>query len=223
MTTQTRILIADDQENIRSGVRLILDAQPDMTVVAEASNGQAAVDLARHLRPDVVLADIRMPRLDGLEVTRRLCGPDRPDPIRVIVVTMFDLDEYVAEALRNGARAGTAGSWPSRRGPSAVVRDRDHEQERPPQQQRRVSRVGDPGAGGLVRRRACRIDRWRAPVEDGIEHGVRVTGEDQRRTRPGDGGGCPDADRSSSDDRYPRGEDLAPPAHQADGQQCRRE
>jgi CheY-like chemotaxis protein len=183
MTTQTRILIADDQENIRSGFRLILDAQPDMTVVAEASNGQAAVDLARHLRPDVVLADIRMPRLDGLEVTRRLCGPNRPDPIRVIVVTMFDLDEYVAEALRNGARAGTAGSWPSRRGPSAVVRDRDQEQERPPQQQRRVSRVGDPGAGGLVRRRACRIDRWRAPpVEDGIEHGVRVTGEDQRRT-----------------------------------------
>ena len=117
MTTQTRILIADDQENIRSGFRLILDAQPDMTVVAEASNGQAAVDLARHLRPDVVLADIRMPRLDGLEVTRLLCGPDNPDPIRVIVVTTFDLDEYVAEALRNGA----CGFLLKRSGPTLLI------------------------------------------------------------------------------------------------------
>ncbi|GAA3444776.1 response regulator [Planomonospora venezuelensis] len=94
----TRILLADDQEDIRIGFRLILDSQPDMTVVAEAADGQRAVEQARRLRPDVVLADIRMPRLDGLEVTRLLA-----DETRVIVVTTFDLDEYVHTALRNGA------------------------------------------------------------------------------------------------------------------------
>jgi DNA-binding NarL/FixJ family response regulator len=96
-------LIADDQEAIRHGFRLILDAQPDMQVVAEAGDGEMAVALARRVRPDVVLADVRMPRLDGLEVTRRLAGPDVEDPMRVIVVTTFDLDEYVHAALRNGA------------------------------------------------------------------------------------------------------------------------
>ncbi|TDD23394.1 response regulator [Nonomuraea diastatica] len=99
----TRILIADDQENIRHAFRIILDSQPDMTVVAEAACGATAVEQARHLRPDVVLADIRMPGVDGLEVTRLLAGPDVADPIRVVVVTTFDLDEYVHTALRNGA------------------------------------------------------------------------------------------------------------------------
>ncbi|MBG0830184.1 response regulator transcription factor [Planomonospora sp. ID67723] len=94
----TRILIADDQEDVRIGFRLILDSQPDMTVVAEAADGRSALEQARHLRPDVVLADIRMPRLDGLEVTRLLAAETR-----VIVVTTFDLDEYVHTALRNGA------------------------------------------------------------------------------------------------------------------------
>ncbi|RBQ18881.1 DNA-binding response regulator [Spongiactinospora rosea] len=93
-----RLLIADDQEDVRIGFRMILDAQPDMTVVGEAADGTRAVELARHLRPDVVLADIRMPGLDGLEVTRRLAGETR-----VIVVTTFDLDEYVRTALRDGA------------------------------------------------------------------------------------------------------------------------
>lgn len=99
----TRILVADDQENIRSAFRIILDAQPDMTVVAEAACGATAVEQARHLRPDVVLADIRMPRIDGLEVTRLLAGPQVTDPIHVVVVTTFDLDDYVHTALRNGA------------------------------------------------------------------------------------------------------------------------
>ncbi|WP_062431035.1 response regulator [Herbidospora daliensis] len=98
-----RVLVADDQEDIRDAFRIILDAQPDMTVVAEAACGASAVEQARHLRPDVVLADIRMPRLDGLEVTRLLAGPEAPDPIKVVVVTTFDLDEYVHTALRNGA------------------------------------------------------------------------------------------------------------------------
>jgi DNA-binding NarL/FixJ family response regulator len=98
-----RILVADDQDDVRGAFTIILNAQPDMTVVAEAADGTAAVELARHLRPDVVLVDIRMPGLDGLAVTRRLAGPDVADPLRVLVVTTFDLDEYVHTALRNGA------------------------------------------------------------------------------------------------------------------------
>ncbi|GAA0266282.1 response regulator transcription factor [Cryptosporangium japonicum] len=93
-----RIVVADDQEAIRAAFRIILDAQPDMTVVGEAADGVSAVDQARHLRPDVLLADIRMPGLDGLEVTRRL-GTET----RVVIVTTFDLDEYVHAALRSGA------------------------------------------------------------------------------------------------------------------------
>ena len=98
-----RVLIADDQENIRSGFRLILDAQPDIQVIGEAADGRSALDQAKQLRPDVVLADIRMPRLDGLELTRLLAGPGIAAPLRVVVVTTFDLDEYVHAALRNGA------------------------------------------------------------------------------------------------------------------------
>ncbi|GGN00794.1 response regulator [Streptomyces fuscichromogenes] len=109
MTTPTptgapiRVLIADDQEMVRTGFRFFLDAQPDITVVAEAADGERAVALARQLRPDVCLLDIRMPKLDGLEATRLLAGPQEADPMRVVVVTTFDLDEYVYGALRGGA------------------------------------------------------------------------------------------------------------------------
>ncbi|SHN35146.1 response regulator [Cryptosporangium aurantiacum] len=98
-----RVLLADDQAMVRGGLRLILEDQPDLTVVAEAVDGAEAVALARELRPDVCLVDIRMPRLDGLEVTRALAGPGVRDPLRVVVVTTFDLDEYVYGALRAGA------------------------------------------------------------------------------------------------------------------------
>ncbi|QKW34510.1 response regulator transcription factor [Actinomadura sp. NAK00032] len=97
------VLLADDQAMVRRGLRLILEDQPDITVVAEASDGAEAVALARRLRPDVCLVDIRMPRLDGIEVTRALAGPKVSDPMRVVVVTTFDLDEYVYGALRGGA------------------------------------------------------------------------------------------------------------------------
>ena len=113
----TRILIADDQEMVRHGFRLILDAQPDMKVVADAADGATALELARRIRPDVVLADIRMPRLDGLELTRALAGPGVADPMRVVVVTTFDLDEYVHAALRNGA----CGFLLKRAGPALLV------------------------------------------------------------------------------------------------------
>ncbi|WP_204288632.1 response regulator [Microbispora amethystogenes] len=88
---------------VRGGLRLILEDQPDIEVVAEAADGAEAVELARRLRPDVCLVDVRMPRLDGIEVTRLLAGPGVAEPFKVVVVTTFDLDEYVYGALRAGA------------------------------------------------------------------------------------------------------------------------
>ncbi|MGW0838780.1 response regulator [Streptomyces sp. NPDC002787] len=102
-TTRTRVLIADDQEMVRTGFRLILGTQPDFEVIGEAADGAECVELARRLRPDVCLVDIRMPKLDGLEVTRALAGPGVTDPMRVVVVTTFDQDDYAYTALRNGA------------------------------------------------------------------------------------------------------------------------
>ncbi len=99
-----RVLIADDQEIVRTGLRMILEAQPDIEVVGEAVDGRDALDLARRLRPDVCLFDIRMPELDGIELTRRLAGPDVADPLAIVVITTFDRDEYVHGALKAGAR-----------------------------------------------------------------------------------------------------------------------
>ena len=99
-----RVLVADDQEIIRTGLRMILDAQPGVEVVGEAGNGRAAVSLARELRPDVCLFDIRMPEMDGLEATRLLAGPQVADPLAVVVITTFDQDDYVHGAIRAGAR-----------------------------------------------------------------------------------------------------------------------
>jgi DNA-binding NarL/FixJ family response regulator len=96
-----RVLLADDQRLVRAGFRMILRAEPDIEVAGEAADGVEAVEAARRLRPDVVLMDIRMPRLDGIEATRLLL--QQPDPPRVLVVTTFDLDQYVYDALRLGA------------------------------------------------------------------------------------------------------------------------
>jgi DNA-binding NarL/FixJ family response regulator len=99
-----RVLIADDQDIVRAGLSMILDAQPDIEVVGDAANGIEAVTLARDLRPDVCLFDIRMPQMDGIEATRQIAGPDVTDPLAVVVITTFDLDEYVYGALKAGAR-----------------------------------------------------------------------------------------------------------------------
>ncbi|MFE2549652.1 response regulator [Streptomyces sp. NPDC059355] len=95
-----RVVIADDQEMVRTGFRMILESQPDIEVVADAPDGEAALAAVAAHRPDVLLLDIRMPKLDGLEVTRRLAGRDGP---RIVIVTTFDLDEYVHAALHGGA------------------------------------------------------------------------------------------------------------------------
>jgi DNA-binding NarL/FixJ family response regulator len=103
MTTPIRVLVCDDQELVRTGYATILAAQPDLAVVGEAADGRAAVADAQRLRPDVVVMDVRMPMLNGIEATRLLAGPGVPEPVKILVVTTFNLDEYVYDALRAGA------------------------------------------------------------------------------------------------------------------------
>ncbi len=98
-----RVLIADDQEMVRAGFKLIIDRSQDMEVVADVDNGRDGVTTAHRLRPDVCLLDIRMPGLDGIEATRELAGPKVADPFKVVIITTFDLDEYVHGALQAGA------------------------------------------------------------------------------------------------------------------------
>jgi DNA-binding NarL/FixJ family response regulator len=99
-----RVLVADDQPIVRTGLTMLLDAQPDIEVVGAAADGREAVRLARELRPDVGLFDVRMPVMDGIEATRVLAGPDVDDPLPIVVITTFDLDEHVYGALQAGAR-----------------------------------------------------------------------------------------------------------------------
>ncbi len=103
MNSPTRVLVCDDQPLIRTGFATIIGAQPDLEVVAECGDGRAAVELSRRLLPDVVVMDIRMPLLDGIAATRELAGAGVTNPIKVLVVTTFNLDEYVYDALRAGA------------------------------------------------------------------------------------------------------------------------
>ncbi|HEY3558938.1 MAG TPA: response regulator transcription factor [Kribbella sp.] len=98
-----RVLVCDDQALIRTGFATIIDAQPDLEIVGECADGRAAVELAGRLRPDVVVMDVRMPVMDGIEATRQLAGTGVTHPVKVLVVTTFNLDEYVYEALRAGA------------------------------------------------------------------------------------------------------------------------
>jgi DNA-binding NarL/FixJ family response regulator len=98
-----RVLIADDQALVRSGFRMVLDAEDDLEVVGEAANGRQAIDSVRRLKPDVVLMDIRMPELDGIAATREIAGDEGGALARVLILTTFDLDEYVYDALGAGA------------------------------------------------------------------------------------------------------------------------
>ncbi len=98
-----RVLLVDDQPLLRTGFRMILESETDIAVVGEAGDGEKAVEEARVLQPDVVLMDIRMPRMDGVEATRRITGAARASRIKVLILTTFDLDEYIVEALRAGA------------------------------------------------------------------------------------------------------------------------
>lgn len=102
-TTPLRVLVADDQALVRGGFRVLVDSAPDLEAVGEASNGAEAVALARETLPDVVLMDIRMPLMDGIEATREIVADPETAETRIIILTTFDLDEYVYEALRAGA------------------------------------------------------------------------------------------------------------------------
>ena len=101
MPERIKVLLVDDQQLIRLGFRLVLEAEPDLEVVGEGADGAEAVEAVRRLRPDVVLMDVRMPRMDGLEATRRIVAED--PAVRIVVLTTFDLDEYAFSALRAGA------------------------------------------------------------------------------------------------------------------------
>ena len=136
-----RVLLVDDQALVRTGFRMILKAEPDIDVVGEAADGAQAVDATRRLRPDVVVMDVRMPHLDGLEATRRILADDRRPP-RVLMLTTFDLDEYVYDALRAGASGFLLKDGPGR-----------------------SARRGDPH--GRRRRRAARPD-GHAPADRGV-------------------------------------------------------
>ncbi len=115
-----RVVIADDQELIRTGFRLILAAEPDIDVIGEATTGTEAVTITHQLRPDVVLMDIRMPDLDGIDATRRIVADNQHPSTKVLILTTFDLDEYVYDALRAGASGFLLKDVPARRLATAI-------------------------------------------------------------------------------------------------------
>jgi len=167
-----RVLIADDQEMVRRGIRRILEGQPDIEVVGEAANGVDALEAAGRLRPDVALVDVRMPRMDGLEVTRNLLASTAEFQVKVVVVTTFDLDEYVYPALRYGA----SGFLLKRSGPTLLV------------EAVRAAVAGDslisPSVTVRLLRHVAGVGRgsrpapaWEAPVESLTKREIEIAGK----------------------------------------------
>jgi DNA-binding NarL/FixJ family response regulator len=158
-----RVVVADDQELVRAGFAAVLRTQPDLEVVGEAADGREAVDEVRRHRPDVVLMDVRMPRVDGIAATREICGDPR-SATRVLVLTTFDLDEYVLAALRAGASGFLLKDAPRQTLYAAVRTVAEGDALLSPSITRRLIethlRIDEP-APGLVRRLAALTDRER--------------------------------------------------------------
>jgi DNA-binding NarL/FixJ family response regulator len=160
-----RIALADDQELVRAGLRMLLEPVDDFEVVGEAADGNAAVELAQRVRPDVVLMDVRMPGVDGIEATRRLAHGELGDRVRVLILTTFDLDRYVYAALRAGASGFLLKDAPPEQLTAAI----------------RVVAAGEALLAPSVTRRL--IDKFAYPTEP-AELGLdRLTGREQEVLR----------------------------------------
>nr|WP_296073432.1 response regulator transcription factor [uncultured Actinoplanes sp.] len=162
MSDPIRVLVVDDQQLLRAGFRVILSAEPGIEVVGEADDGQAAIDLVRATKPDVVLMDIRMPEMDGLSATERLMA--MPEPPRVVVLTTFDQNEYVVRALRAGAYGFLLKDTPTTRLITAV----------------RAAAAGDALIEPSITRRL--VERFAAPIEEsrGLPPAVRALTDRER-------------------------------------------
>ncbi|MFJ4232677.1 response regulator [Cellulosimicrobium cellulans] len=166
-----RVVVVDDQSTIRLGLRMILDNEPDVTVVGEAGDGETAVTMARALRPDVVLMDVRMPRLDGIEATARLVADPEIADVRTLVLTTFDDDEYVYGALR----AGAAGFLLKDADPQTLV-DAVH-------RVRAGDSLLDPAVTGRIISTYVELARTAPLGPDAAETGAPVTGLDAATPR----------------------------------------
>jgi DNA-binding NarL/FixJ family response regulator len=197
----TRVLIADDQQLVRTGFRLILDSEPDIEVIGEATNGREAVTMARELRPDVILMDIRMPELDGIEATRQVIDIHGERTTRVLILTTFDLDEYVYDALRAGASGFLLKDVPADQlaagvrmvaAGDALLAPRDHP---PPDRAVRSHRACHRHAGRHRRTHAARARGVPAGGQGDVECGDRQPALHRRNN-------CQNARHASADEAW---------------------
>lgn len=175
----TRVLIVDDQALVRAGFRLILQTQEDFAVIAEAADGREATRLAGNLLPDVVLMDVRMPGLDGISATRLITSLDGPQPVRVVILTTYDLDEYVFDALA----AGASGFLLNRRGTHSQREHGEDARCAPPPEARRAR----PGSSGDLRIRDGRSAAGKLTEPPRAGHGRSPVDVPLGPRRPGRG------------------------------------